>query len=62
MIIKEFYGTCDDGVSLYCTHFDQNLMIQKISTDNIYPEAANVENALLSISKQTNPLKNPSRN
>lgn len=43
MIIKEFYKTRKDGVNLYCTYSDANLMIQKIGTNEIYSEAVDVE-------------------
>lgn len=45
MIIKEFYLTREDGVNLYKTYSDQNFMIHKIGTEEIYDEAIDVENA-----------------
>ena len=45
MIVKEFYRTREDGVNLYKTHSDQNLMIQKVGTDEIYAEAIDIENS-----------------
>lgn len=45
MIIKEFYITREDGVKLYRTYSDKNLMIQKVDTNEIYTEAVDVENA-----------------
>lgn len=44
-IIKEFYKTREDGVKLYKTYSDENYMIHKIGTDEIYEEAIDVENA-----------------
>lgn len=45
MIVKEFYKTRKDGVNLYRTYSDENFMIHKIGTDEIYDEAIDVENA-----------------
>lgn len=45
MIIKEFYLTREDGVNLYKTYSDQNFMIHKIGTEEIYDEAIDVEGA-----------------
>ena len=45
MIIKEFYKKRSDGVNLYRTYSDSNLMIQQVETGNVYAEAIDVENA-----------------
>lgn len=45
MIEKEFYIERKDGVKLYRTYSDRNVMIQKDSTEEIYSEAIDVENA-----------------
>ena len=45
MIVKEFYKTRNDGVNLYKSYSDQELQIQKVSTDEIYSSAIDVENA-----------------
>lgn len=45
MIVKEFYRTRKDGVNLYRTHSDANVMIQKVGTDEVYTEAIDVENS-----------------
>lgn len=45
MIIKGFYQKRQDGVNLYRTYSDQNLMIQKVGTDEVYSEAIDVENS-----------------
>lgn len=45
MIIKEFYGTRNDGVNLYRTYSDANLKIHKVGTNEVYDEAIDVENA-----------------
>ena len=45
MIIKEFYKKRSDGVNLYRTYSDSNLMIMQVETGNVYAEAIDVENA-----------------
>ena len=45
MIIKEFYTTRKDGVSLYRTYSDVNVQIRKIGTEEIYDEAIDIEGA-----------------
>lgn len=45
MIIKEFYKKRSDGINLYRTYSDNNLMIRQIETGNVYAEAIDVENA-----------------
>lgn len=45
MIQTEFYMERKDGVNLYRTYSDRNMMIQKDDTDEIYSEAIDVENS-----------------
>jgi hypothetical protein len=45
MIIKEFYRTRNDGVSLYKTYSDQNMYITKEGLNFYYAFAIDVENA-----------------
>ena len=45
MVVKEFYKTRFDGVNLYKSYSDKNLLIQKVGTNEIYAEAIDVENA-----------------
>lgn len=45
MIIKEFYKKRSDGINLYRTYSDSNLMIKQIETGNVYAEAIDIENA-----------------
>ena len=45
MIIKEFYKKRSDGVNLYRTYSDSNLMIKQVETGNVYAEAIDVESA-----------------
>lgn len=42
-IKKEFYQTRFDGVKLFRTYSDSELMIRKVGTDEIYSEAIDVE-------------------
>ena len=44
-IVREFYKTREDGVNLYRTYSDENYMIRKVGTEEIYEEAIDVENA-----------------
>ena len=45
MIIKEFYKKRSDGINLYRTYSDSNLMIRQVETGNVYAEAIDVESA-----------------
>lgn len=45
MIIKEFYKKRSDGINLYRTYSDSELMIRQVETGNVYAEAIDVENA-----------------
>ena len=45
MIKKEYYGTRKDGINLYKTYSDENYLIRKIGTNEIYDLAIDVENA-----------------
>ena len=45
MIIKEFYQERSDGVKLYRTYSDANLMIRQEQTGAEYAEAIDVENS-----------------
>ena len=45
MIQTEFYMERTDGVKLYRTYSDRNMMIQKDGTEEIYSEAIDVENS-----------------
>lgn len=44
-IIKEFYKTRKDGISLYKTYSDEQFIIHKIGTEEYYEEAIDIENA-----------------
>ena len=45
MIVKEFYKERKDGVKLYRTYSDEDFIIRKIGTEELYSEAIDVENA-----------------
>lgn len=45
MIQTKFFKTRSDGVKLYRTYSDRNMMIQKDGTEEIYSEAIDVENS-----------------
>lgn len=45
MIVREYYKTRKDGVNLYKTYSDEQYMIRKIGTDEVYDGAIDVENA-----------------
>lgn len=43
MIIKEYYGTRDDGVRLFRSYSDQGVLIRKLGTYKTYSEAIDVD-------------------
>ena len=45
MIKTEFYEERTDGVKLYRTYSDRNMMIRKDGTEEIYSEAIDVEDS-----------------
>lgn len=56
-IVKEFYKTREDGVNLYRTYSDENYMIRKVGTEEIYEEAIDVENAPYEYEETTEPVE-----
>lgn len=44
-IVKEFYKTRNDGINLYKTYSDEDYLIKKIGTEEVYEEAIDIENA-----------------
>lgn len=56
-IIKEFYKTREDGVNLYKTYSDENYMIHKIGTEEIYEEAIDVEDTAYEYEETTEPVE-----
>jgi hypothetical protein len=45
MVKTDYYGTRDDGVKLYRTYSDNNMMIRKDGTGELYAEAIDVEDS-----------------
>ena len=43
MIKKEFYKTRKDGVNLYRIYSDNDFIIKKIGTEELYDEAIDIE-------------------
>ena len=46
MIVKEFYKTRKDGINLYKTYSNENFMINKLGTVELYFSAIDVEDSL----------------
>ena len=46
MVVREYFSTRNDGVSLFRTYSDANLMIKKVGTNEIYSEAIDVEGSV----------------
>lgn len=57
MIVKEYYRTREDGVSLYRTYSNDGLQIRKVGTDEVYDEAIDVENAPYSYEETNIPIE-----
>ena len=43
MLVKEFYRKREDGKDLFKTYSDENFMIRKVGTDELYEVAIDVE-------------------
>ena len=56
MIIKEFYKKRSDGINLYRTYSDSNLMIRQVETGDVYTEAIDVENAVYTYEETGMPI------
>lgn len=56
MIQTEYYMTRDDGVNLYRTYSDANLMIRQEQTGNVYTEAVDVENSGYTYTETDTPI------
>lgn len=57
MIQTEFFKTREDGVKLYRTCSDRNMMIQKDGTDEIYSEAIDAENSGFTYTETDTPIE-----
>lgn len=44
MLVKEFYRKREDGKDLFKTYSDENFMIRKVGTNELYEVAIDVEN------------------
>lgn len=56
-IVKEFYKTREDGINLYKTYSNNDYMIKKIGTEEIYEEAIDVEDAPYEYEETTEPVE-----
>lgn len=56
MIIREYNKIREDGVVLYRTYSDANLMIRKVGTEEVYSEAIDVENAPYTYEETDTPI------
>ena len=61
MIVNEYFNTRPDGVKLYRTYSDADMMIQKDGTDEIYSEAIDVENNGFTYSETDIPIEQDDR-
>ena len=57
MIQTEFYMERKDGVKLFRTYSDRNMMIQKDGTEEIYSEAIDIENSGFSYTETDIPIE-----
>lgn len=57
MIKTDFYTERKDGVKLYRTYSDKDMMIQKDGTEEIYSEAIDVENSGYTYSETDIPIE-----
>lgn len=56
MIIREYFATRKDGVKLYRTYSDQDMVIRQIETDTLYFEAIDIENAPYTYEETDTPI------
>ena len=59
MIVREFYRTRKDGVSLYRTYSDTGYLIQQTQTGAEYAEAIDVADAPYTYTETETPIKTP---
>jgi hypothetical protein len=57
MIIKEFYKTRNDGVNLYKTYSDKDVLIRKVGTEEVYSEAIDIETATFVYEETNTPIE-----
>lgn len=59
MIVREFYRTRKDGVSLYRTYSDAGYLIRQTQTGAEYAEAIDVADAPYTYTETKTPIKTP---
>lgn len=59
MIQREFYAQRKDGVKLYCTYSDAEMMIRQNETGVEYAEAIDVEGAPYTYTETETPVETP---
>lgn len=59
MIVREFYRTRKDGVSLYRTYSDAGCLIRQTQTGAEYAEAIDVADAPYTYTETETPIKTP---
>lgn len=59
MIVREFYRTRKDGVSLYRTYSDAGYLIRQTQTGAEYAEAIDVADAPYTYTETETPIKTP---
>lgn len=57
MIITTFYETRFDGVDLYRSYSDHNMMIQKDGTEQMYDEAIDVADSCYTYTETDTPIE-----
>jgi len=60
VIRTDFFRKREDGVDLYRTYSDANVMIRKTGTEEIYSEAIDVENSGFSYTETDIPIEEES--
>lgn len=56
MVIKEFLKTREDGVNLYKSYSDQNMMLRKVGTDEVYASAVDIDGAPYQYEETSTPV------
>ena len=59
MIVTEFFKEREDGVKLYRTYSDANMMILQNETGIKYAEAIDIENSGYTYSETDEPIEEP---
>lgn len=56
MITREFFATRKDGVNLYRSYSDRDVMIRKVGTEELYTEAVDIEDAPYTYEETDEPI------